>query len=139
MNIIFALILALTLPLVLLPIEHFFNYPYVIEELVKFLAICLIILPSKDTKNNYLIFAIFVGILFTISESMLYLADFISFGTVMIFPKRLFVTGILHISTCALMYILGRKKLWLLIPGLMISILIHYYFNKAISDISNFQ
>ncbi|MCX6782805.1 MAG: PrsW family glutamic-type intramembrane protease [Candidatus Levybacteria bacterium] len=138
MNIIFSLLLALISPIFLLPIEHVFNYPYVIEELIKFFAISLIIKQSKHTGNNYLIFAILVGVLFTISESILYLVNFLSDGTLMFFPQRLFFTGILHCSTCALIYILGKKNWLFLILGLAISILIHYYFNEIISGINNF-
>lgn len=139
MKIIFALLIALASPIILLPIEHIFNYPYIIEELVKFVAVILILSSQKNVRNGSWIFVILIGVLFTISESILYFVNFLLDGTFSLLFTRLILTGVLHSSTCLLMYLFGRKSWWMLIIGFVISILIHYYFNQVISSINAFQ
>jgi RsiW-degrading membrane proteinase PrsW (M82 family) len=133
MNIIFALLLAFAAPIILLPIEQVLNYPYIIEEIIKFFAISLIILQARQNNKSYLLMAIMVGVLFTISESTLYLVNFFLDGTFSLLPQRLIYTGLLHSGTSVLMYVLGRKNWWLMTIGLIISMLIHYYFNQIVS------
>ncbi len=135
MNAFIALLVALVAPLVLLPVEHALNYPYIIEELVKAFAVALIILQGRSDKNHYWMFAVLVGILFTVSESILYLSDFFMQGEIELLPIRLLVTGLLHIGTCLIVYFIGRKNRWLLVVGLFISMVVHYYFNYLISGI----
>lgn len=135
MNIIIALIIALIAPIVLIPVEHVLNYPFVIEELIKFIAICIIILHSKQIKGNYWIFALLVGIIFTVSESILYISDYLIEGELSELPLRLFLTGTLHSTTSSLMYAAGRKSWLLLILAVIASIVIHYYFNYFVSRI----
>ncbi len=134
MKIVFALLLSFIAPIILLPVEQILNYPHIIEEAVKLLAVTLIIFQSKQGKKNYLMVAVLVGVLFTISESVLYLVNSFQMDNFSLIPQRIIVTGILHSATCVLIYILGRKSWWLLGAGFVLAVLIHYYFNIFITS-----
>jgi RsiW-degrading membrane proteinase PrsW (M82 family) len=133
MIVVFALISAVVFPLILVPIEHLLNYPYIIEELVKAFAVLLIILHSKGVRENYWFAAFFVGVLFAVSESVLYLANFFLFGNLEQLPERLLITGLLHSCTTLLMYYFGRKNWIFFLCSIVLSMGIHFLFNYVVS------
>lgn len=126
---ILGLLLALASPLLLLPVEKILPYPHFIEEVIKLVIVGVIIKTEKQTKRNLWFWIFMVGFLFAISESILYLVNIFALGDLMAFPKRLVLTGGLHIGTVMLMYLLGRKKYAGLFVGFIIAIAIHYFFN----------
>lgn len=132
MIVVFALILAVVIPLILVPVEQVFNYPYIIEELVKAFAVLLIILHSKGVKEDYWFAAFSVGLLFAISESVLYLGNFFLYGNLERLPERLLITSVLHTSTTLLMYNFGRKKWVFFLCSIVLSMGIHFLFNYVV-------
>ncbi|MEK9185266.1 MAG: hypothetical protein AAB863_00680 [Patescibacteria group bacterium] len=129
MFIILAFIISLIAPVFLLPIEQVLPYPFVFEELVKMLGVLLIIRQESKGNNNYFLAAVGIGLIFTISESILYIVNILALGDFMIFPKRLMLTGGLHIGTVMLIYFLGRKNYLGLMAGFAGAVAIHYFFN----------
>lgn len=137
---ILGLLLALASPLLLLPIEQFLPHPHIIEEAVKLAIVVMIIksepppgwhavTPRTVVSGNKWPYIFLAGFLFAVSESILYLTNIFSIGNLMLFPKRLLLTGILHTSTVVLMYFSGRKSYLGLVVGFVGAILVHYLFN----------
>lgn len=110
-----AALLAAVAPLFLWPIELFFPYPYVVEEMAK--AVILWFAPTR--KNLTLLFC---GLLFAFSESVLYIFNMIP---PVVLAQRLILTTFLHTGT---FWLIARNR-WL---GLTLAIIIHYLFNVIV-------
>lgn len=123
----YLLLLAIA-PFLLIPIEMIFPYPFLIEEIVKLIAV-LGLLRGKDKK---IILPILGGFLFTLTETVLYTDNIIAVGKPYIFIERIFLTGGMHILTIMLIYLGFKKnKIWGIL-GLILAIGIHYFYNKFI-------
>ena len=124
----FILIIALALPLLLIPVEQVWPFPYLIEELVKLGLVFLIFNKGKKIRKP-LIWVILAGIVFTLSESVLYLMNFFTLGSMSNFLARLLLTGGLHVGTMVLMYLFAAKSRKWLFLALPLAILVHYFFS----------
>ncbi len=131
--IVIALLISLSAPLLLIPVEKFLPYPYVIEELLKLVIVFLIFKSAKDRKTGLFKWVIFSGLLFTISESIFYLTNIFALGNFSLFPQRIIFTGSLHVGTLLLLYWVIRKNYFWLIGGIAASILIHYFYNLSLT------
>ena len=119
-------ILSILAPLVLIPVETILPYPYIVEEIVKFM---IVVGFSKSNKEH--IFApILGGFLFSLTETFLYIPNIMAIGQPHIIFERIFITGGMHVATILLMYLGLRKKTVIGIAALILSIMIHYFFNK---------
>lgn len=118
-------LLSLFAPFPLLVIEKFLPYPFLIEELFKFFAI-----KNLPNKNNYY-YPLILGIIFSLSESVLYLVNFFTLGNFSNIFIRLILTTLLHTFTFLLLYTFRHKKLSSII-SLLFSIIIHFCFNYII-------
>lgn len=123
------LLLGLTLPLILIPIEIALSYPHIIEELAKLTLILIIFQKEKQLNKKLLTLVLLSGFLFTLSESIFYLINIFALGDLSMIPKRFLFTGMLHISTLLTMYMLGKKNNINLLISLLLSIIIHYFYN----------
>lgn len=127
---------AAILPFVLWPIEFIFPYPYIIEELAKVVLVFFIFkTPGKSSQISLIISA---GLLFAFSESVLYLSNIMLVGTVWTFVWRLLLTSFLHVLTMLIIFVSGIKKRKFLLFGVIIAMILHYYFNVFISVNSSF-
>jgi len=131
-QVILALLASFSAPLFLLPIEKLYPFPYLLEELVKLIIVEAIINAEKKIKDNFVVWVILAGVLFTISESVFYLTNILANGNLILLPKRLILTGTLHLGTILLLYVFLKKNLFWAIVGLSSTILIHYFYNSVI-------
>lgn len=121
-------LIAALAPFILWPIEIFFPYPHIVEELAKALLILLLL---KSTNNRQKIYgAILVGFLFGLSENLLYL---FSPGTTQTHLLRFIVTMPLHIATTLTILIPALVHKRLIFLGIIIAIFIHYLFNIKVN------
>ena len=116
-------VFSLAAPFLLWPIEYFLPYPYLIEELFK--AGIVRYLPPAISFRTVL----FLALIFSLSESIFYLFNFLALGSLHGLGYRLLFTSALHLLTFSLLF-LGKKRLFLALP---LSILIHYLFNLFVS------
>lgn len=119
---------ALISPFFVWPIEQLLSYPYLIEEIVKLgFVLTVLALPSKIAQLKLLIT---VTLLFTLSETVFYLINFYqnqnAAGVILL---RLALTYGLHLATVLLMWILANWSRYLLPLGLILAVLIHYFYN----------
>lgn len=126
---ILGLLLALTSPFLLLPVERFLPYPHFIEEAVKLGIVAMILKAEREAKGSLWIWVVMAGFLFAMTESILYLMNIFALDNLMLFPKRLILTGGLHTGTMMLMYFLGRKNYMGFAAGFIGVVIIHYFFN----------
>ena len=126
----YIVIFAFIAPFVLWPIEIFFPYPHIVEELVKALLI-FFLLKSNNTFQK-VSGSISIGFLFGLAENLLYL---LNSGTIEIRLLRFMLTMPLHITTflIILLSILINKRLIFL--GIILAGLVHYFFNIYVSTL----
>ena len=123
-------LLALIAPFIVWPIELILPYPHVIEELAKaFLVYTLLDLPDRLTKIKL---AILIGILFAFSESVLFLFNIQMVGNIQTYFLRLLVTIPLHVVTTIIILLPALKNKKLIIVGVILASLVHYFFNYYI-------
>lgn len=122
---------AIILPFIVWIIEIFLPYPFFIEELAKGFLVFLIVKNKVElSKKVYLVLS--VGILFTLSESILYLFNIYYAQELSIFFQRILLTGVLHVTTSLIILFSVLKKKYLIVLGLAAAIIIHYLYNLYI-------
>lgn len=118
------LVLCLFAPFPLWLVETILPYPYIIEELFKFFVI------KYTPKNNNWLFPLILGIIFSLSETALYLINFFALGNFSNLPIRLITTTTLHTSLFFLQYYLRNSKYRYL--ALILAIIVHFLYNRAV-------
>jgi hypothetical protein len=122
--------LALAGPLLLLPMEKAFPYPYIAEELAKVIFVILILrLPPRAFQIKL---AVFIGFLFAFSENFFYLPSFIENGNFYLFFQRFTLTSLLHILTILIILIPSQKRRYLIFPAAILAMIAHYFYNQLI-------
>lgn len=127
-----SLLLAFSSPLLLLPLERLSPHLYFLEEIAKLIIVLLMTKAEKERKRNFKILAVLGGFIFAFSESVFYLVNILTLGDLSLFPKRLMLTGVLHMGTIFLLYLLVKRGKTGTVVGLMLSALIHYLYNLAV-------
>ena len=123
---------AAILPLILWPIETVFPFPYIIEELAK--AVLVFFVLSDQKPSGKIIIACVAGFFFAFSESVLYLFNIYSVGTLETYFIRLALTTPLHVATTVLMLLLATKKRLLIVPATILAMILHYFFNSGVTN-----
>ncbi|MDD3662197.1 MAG: hypothetical protein PHG63_03995 [Candidatus Dojkabacteria bacterium] len=140
MSSLFILLASLASPLFILPVERIFPHPHIIEELVKFSIILCAIHKSgpevsKITSGPGVLHRPFVlvtlsGVLFALSESVLYLTNIATAGIFTSLLPRLLATGFLHSGTMLIMFFCAKKGIFGALFGLLIAVFAHYAYNQ---------
>lgn len=125
-----ATLIALFGPFIVWPFEFFIPYPFVVEELFKFILVKTIIKNTADFSDGFK--TVFVcGLLFTISETVLYILKINAYGDIRLLLTRFISTGLLHTATFVIIFIATKKKhYWTF--GLLTAMLLHYLYNLYI-------
>lgn len=126
------LLLGLVAPILLLPLEAIAPYPHFLEELVKMGLIVWLISGERARARPQLMMAFGIGGLFALSETILYLNNFLALANGGNFVPRLVLTGSLHMGTSLLLYLTWRRGRVLGLIGLGLAILTHFLFNSAL-------
>lgn len=131
--ILWSLILALTSPLILIPLEKILHFPYILEEIAKALLILLVLeLPNKFTQFKL---TMAIGFLFAFSENMFYVRNFLTGDVYPFFWQRFPITTLLHITTCLIILIPAQINKKYIIPSTIVAMLVHYFFNLLIPNL----
>lgn len=120
--------LALIAPFILWPIEIFFPYPHIAEEMTKALLVYLLLKNPLFSQKIY--GAIIVGFLFGLTENFLYL---FSPGSLANQLLRFVLTMPLHVISTLTILALGLIDKRLIFIGLILAMLIHYLYNMYVS------
>lgn len=135
-QIVLSLLLSFSAPLFLIPIEKIFPYPHLIEEPVKLLVVCLANKNSRFQFKKSLFFVFLLSLSFTLSESLFYLVNFQILGNFLPFFERIFLTLVLHSLTFFLLFLFYNKnKPVFTFTGLILSILLHFFYNLIVAKI----
>ncbi len=129
---IFIILAGLILPMVLIPVVALTGYSEVVEELVKALVVLVLISRLSSSKSKLIAAAIF-GLLFGLSESMLYLNNILQIGDMSIFGQRLLYTMPMHMLTVLIITFSTLKKRWYILFGLVNAVILHSLFNQVVS------
>ena len=109
------------------PLEKILPYPFLVEEIFKFLLAAIILNTSLSFKEKVL-GGVFAGLLFSFSETFLYFLDIFR-SSASLFFQRLIFTSALHALTLLLLVFLGQKNKKLLFLGVILNIAIHWSYN----------
>jgi len=130
---VFILTLAVAAPFLLWPVEILFPYPHLLEEVLK-LVMVLLILKKPGSFPGKITFGLASGVLFAVSESILYFLIIFQIGQPALFFQRLALTIPLHAITIIVMLLSGLKKKELVIVGFLLAVILHYLYNLAIGE-----
>ncbi len=114
-------------PFIIWPIEIFFPYPHIVEELTKGLLVFLLLRSFSSTSKISGTFLI--GFLFAISETVLYLFNILPSGNPQTLLLRLTLTMPMHIITTYVIFTFASIDKRLIFLGIIIAVFIHYFFN----------
>ncbi|TSC65943.1 MAG: hypothetical protein CEO21_294 [Microgenomates group bacterium Gr01-1014_80] len=138
-------------PFILWPIEIFFPYPHIVEELTKALLISLLLKSQADTfqvhsadtwkvTSGYILSpsrwpivygSILIGFLFALSETILYMFNINGPQTLFL---RFALTMPMHIITSLVILGLALINKKLIFMGIVAAATIHYYYNLAVAS-----
>ena len=129
MSFLVPLVAAIT-PFIIWPIELFLPYPYIIEEIAKGILVFFVInLPDKSTQLKLVLTS---AVLFTLSETVLYILNISLVGNLSTLPTRFILTVLLHSLTMLIILISSFKHKWLMPTGVAAAMLIHYFYNLIV-------
>ena len=128
------ILLGAILPFILWPIELVLPYPYLVEEIAKVIIVYLILNSTLKLKEKFQI-TFLSGLLFSISESVMYLFNISQVGSTETLFLRLALTIPLHVATMIIILIFGLKRKKMSILGILLTIPIHYFFNVLVGRI----
>lgn len=132
-NFILLILWGIFLPLFLvLPIK-FIGYSEIIEEIAKAIIIFWLVMPVFRFVHGVLLSGLF-GLLFAFSETGLYLNNILNSGRLENLWQRLIWTSLLHILTVIIIFIFGKLNRWLIIVGVILAIILHYFGNFVLAD-----
>lgn len=120
-------LMALMAPFLVLIIETVFPYPHIVEELVKALLVWQVL--TINNKKQQLKLTVSLGILFALSETVLYLMNFFLLSSPTPLLSRLVLTSTLHAVTMLVMLLSSFINKRFFIVGLILAMLIHYSYN----------
>lgn len=122
-------LLSAALPLFLWPVEVLLPYPHVVEEVAK-LFVVLLILRAGVPDSTKIKLALISAVLFSLSESVLYLFNIFLVGNIQTFFQRLALTIPLHSATFLIILLSALKRRPFIFLGLLLAIAIHYVYNN---------
>ncbi|MEE8131666.1 MAG: PrsW family glutamic-type intramembrane protease [Candidatus Paceibacterota bacterium] len=125
------IIIAIVLPLFLIPIIKIIGYSEIIEEIAKAMVVFFVVL-ELPTFRKKIAGAIIFGLIFALSESIFYLTNIFQLGDFSIFWQRLVLTTPLHIITALVILLPALKNKFLIFAGLFFAIIFHLLFNYLI-------
>ena len=128
---IFILVAGLVLPLVLIPLIKLVGYSEIVEEIAKALVVLFLILKLPNHKWQIIVGAVF-GLLFGLSENMLYLTNIFQLGDFSVFWSRFILTVPMHIVTVLVMVLSGMASRWFLMFGFVAAIVLHIVINGIV-------
>lgn len=124
-------LMALMAPFLVWGVEQFLPFPYLVEEAIKAIFAYVIISRIPD-KTRQILFAVFLAVLFSLSETVLYLFNLFQSNTVSVLFLRLILTTSMHTVTIAIMVLCSfvNKKLFSL--GIILAVIVHYFYNLLV-------
>lgn len=122
------------LPFLLWPLEYFFPYPHLVEEVAKGLLLWFLV-GSELTNKKKILMAAIVGGTFGVSESMFYIFNASMSGGVRMLMMRFLIVTPMHMLTSVVIVLPALRSKRLIGLGLFGAILIHSVFNLYISRI----
>ncbi len=123
---------SLILPFILWPLELLLPYPYIVEEVAKAVVVYFII-KSTNNYDHRVKLAVFSGVFFALSESVLYIFNIQLTGSIETLLLRMLITIPLHVITYLIILLVSTKNIKLMPLGILLAGIVHYTFNMVIS------
>lgn len=123
-------LIALVLPLVLIPMGRVVSHFFIIEEIVK--AILILQILKFSSRKNQLKITLMMLFLFAFSENMFYLTNFITDGILYSFWQRFILTTTLHALTGLIIFLPSRQNQQLVFPATFLAMFVHFLYNQVV-------
>lgn len=123
-------LIAAIAPFIIWPIELFLPYPYIIEEGVKALFVLFAFNLPKPAQIKIVLAS---AIMFTLSETVLYIFNIALVGDFSTLITRFILTALLHSLTILIILISTFRYKWFMPAGVIIAMLIHYFYNLEVN------
>lgn len=121
-------LMALIAPFLVWLIELILPYPYIVEELIKVVFVFYIL--NLVSRQKQIQLAILIGLLFSLSETILYFFNFSQLSSPLpLLVKRFLLTSAMHSLTMIVILLptfINKKLIFL---GVVFAVLIHYFYN----------
>ena len=130
-----AAVAGLVLPLFLIPVVALTGYSEVVEELAKLAVIYFAILPLPNARLKFLVAAGF-GLLFGLSENVLYFYSATQAGSLTTLLERCLITVPLHILTSVTILAAAQIRKRYIWVGCIVAVLLHLGFNWLVPLLS---
>lgn len=118
---------AIIAPFVVWPIELLLPYPYIVEEVMKWIIVRYA--HTRTELSSSLAIALIVGFLFAMSEMALFMYNIVQTGTLSTLFLRLALTIPLHVGTSFVLAYTARRNAFIIALGLATAMLFHYMYN----------
>ncbi|OGM17961.1 hypothetical protein A2V61_00290 [Candidatus Woesebacteria bacterium RBG_19FT_COMBO_47_8] len=124
---------SLFLPFLVWPVEYFFPYPFIVEEIAKGVLIYFVATSREKIDKIKMVAAI--GVLFAFSETVLYLFNIYLVGNISTLLQRLMLTTSLHVITSLIIYLPAIRNKKYIVLGVVLAGVLHYFFNFYIGKV----
>lgn len=120
---------AFVAPIAALVIEQVLMEPWLVEEIVKAVVV---VRASQLAGRNFLKVAFLAGLVFGISETILYIVNVSMLGQLDPLGWRLVFTVPMHAFTAYLFALFAQARGWWMVIGLSLAMAIHGMFNVIV-------
>ncbi|MFC1654097.1 hypothetical protein ACFL1M_04585 [Patescibacteria group bacterium] len=122
------MLFAFVAPAFALFVEQIVYEPWLVEEIIK----AVIIIRASMLDDKFLKIALAAGVIFGISEAMLYIVNLSFLGNLEPLGWRLLFTVPMHAMTMLVFAYFSRGRGWWMVVGLSLSMAIHGMFNAIV-------
>lgn len=119
---------AFVAPVAAMAIEQLIFEPWLIEEIVK----AVVVMRASQLEEKYVKTAFLAGLVFGISETILYIVNVSMLGQLDPIGWRLIFTVPMHAATALVFAYFSKGKGWWMVIGLSLSMAIHGIFNAVV-------
>ena len=122
------LLFAFGAPVAALVIEQLIPQAWFVEEIIK----ALIVYRASYLEDKFLRIAIMAGIVFGLSEAMLYVVNVSFLGNLEPIGWRLLLTVPMHAATTLIFAFFSRGRGWWMVVGMSLGMAVHGLFNVMV-------
>lgn len=120
---------AFVAPVVAMAIEQLLMEPWLVEEIVK----AVVVMRASQLEGKYVKVAFLAGLVFGISETILYIVNISMLGQLDPLGWRLIFTVPMHAVTAMTFAYFSRGRGWWMVVGMALSMAIHGIFNAIVA------
>lgn len=124
------MLFAFVAPVIAMGVEQLLAEPWLVEEIIK----ALVVTRASMLEEKYLKTALLAGLVFGVSEAVLYIVNVSLLGNATPLIWRLLFTVPMHGLTALVFAYFSRGRGWWMVVGLSLAMAIHGVFNAVVGS-----